>query len=108
MPLLLSRQEVEGELGSDIYAQLGYKARNTQGNAQETAQWIAEQNINSIRLVTTNYHMRRSLIHFQRCLPRSILIIPHPITEELKWDLKTLSLLWNEYHKFLRDYIRFL
>jgi uncharacterized SAM-binding protein YcdF (DUF218 family) len=108
MPLLLSRQKVEGELRSDIPAQLGYKAQNTYGNAKETAQWIAEQNIYSIRLVTTNYHIRRSLFHFKRYLPASTLIIPHPIEEELKWDLKTFSLLWSEYHKLLRDYVKSL
>ncbi len=108
MPLLLSRQKVEGEIGPDISAQLGYKAQNTYGNAKETAQWVVEQDIHSIRLVTTNYHMRRSLIHFKRYLPSSTLIIPHPIIEELKWDLKTLSLLWTEYHKFLRDYMKFV
>lgn len=107
MSTLLSGQKVERDpLKFSILPYLGYKAQNTRGNAQEAAEWVKEHNIQSIRLVTTNYHMKRSLLHFRQYLPSTTLIIPHPIEESLKKDMKTFRLLWTEYHKFLRDYIK--
>ena len=41
---------------------LGYEADNTLGNAVETAQWMRQEGFRSLRLVTANYHMPRSLI----------------------------------------------
>ena len=106
MSTLLSGQQIEkNPLKFNIVPYLGYKARNTYENAQEAAEWIKEHDIQSIRLVTTNYHMKRSLFHFQQCLSSTILIIPHPIAEHLEWNIKTFNLLWTEYHKLLRDYL---
>ena len=57
---------------------LGYSADDTRGNAVETAQWMAERSFASLRLVTANYHMRRSLFEFTRAMPDAT-IIPHPV-----------------------------
>ncbi|MBF0307503.1 MAG: YdcF family protein, partial [Alphaproteobacteria bacterium] len=43
---------------------LGYSADNTVGNALETAEWMAREGFSSLRLVTAQYHMRRSLLEF--------------------------------------------
>jgi uncharacterized SAM-binding protein YcdF (DUF218 family) len=43
---------------------LGYAAGNTEGNARETADWMRRQGYASLRLVTSWYHMRRSLAEF--------------------------------------------
>lgn len=57
---------------------LGYEADSTKGNAIETAGWMREEGFQSLRLVTANYHMRRSLLEFHRVMP-DVTIIPHPV-----------------------------
>jgi uncharacterized SAM-binding protein YcdF (DUF218 family) len=43
--------------------------RDTQSNASKTAQWVEEHNINNIILVTSDYHMPRSILEFEHFLP---------------------------------------
>ena len=60
----------------------------------------------SIRLVTANYHMPRSLIEFRRAMP-SILIVPHPVYppqfKRSRWWLwpGTAALLASEFNKYM-------
>ncbi|HET6222612.1 MAG TPA: YdcF family protein [Dongiaceae bacterium] len=85
---------------------IGHRADNTAGNAREAAEWAAAHDLHSLRLVTADYHMPRSLLEFRRAMP-GVAIIPHPVfPEEVKreeWWLwpGTASLLVNEYHKYL-------
>lgn len=85
---------------------LGHAAESTEGNAEETQTWFALEQFHSLRLVTANYHMPRSLLLFQKFLPGTV-IIPHPITPESvildDWwtHAGTANLLINEYNKFL-------
>lgn len=58
--------------------ELDYRARNTRENARETAAWFNAQGMKSLRLVTGNYHMRRSVLLFERALP-SATIVMHPV-----------------------------
>lgn len=85
---------------------LGYDADDTAGNARETAAWMTQEGFRSLRLVTANYHMRRSLLEFRHALPNT-LIIPNPIFPETfkqdgwwRWP-GTTSLIATEYTKFL-------
>ncbi len=85
---------------------LGYEADNTAGNAFETRAWMERENFRSLRLVTSNYHMRRSLLEFRRAMPH-IRIVPHPVFPEgfkrenwWQWP-GTLALIASEYHKYL-------
>ena len=61
---------------------LGHASYNTVGNAIETAAWLRQQDYHSIRLVTANYHMKRSLLEFRRLLPKDIVILPFPVFPE--------------------------
>lgn len=85
---------------------LGHAAGSTEGNAEETQNWLALENYHSIRLVTANYHMARSLLLFHSLIP-DITIVPHPISPEtVKLDdwwshAGTASLLVTEYNKYL-------
>ncbi|MEX0922528.1 MAG: YdcF family protein [Rhodovibrionaceae bacterium] len=85
---------------------LGYEAGNTRGNAEETAAWIGKQGYSSLRLVTSAYHMPRSLLQFRRLLP-GVEIVPHPVFPEdhvpgERWRLPaSVSLLLQEYGKYL-------
>jgi len=85
---------------------LGHSADNTLGNAAETAQWMKQEGFHSLRLVTGNYHMRRSLSEFRNALPDAV-IIPHPVFPDAvkrdHWWLwpGTAHLIVGEYMKFL-------
>ncbi len=85
---------------------LGHHANNTAENALETSSWLYDHKFQSIRLVTSAYHMPRSLLEF-RCSNIDSEIIPHPVfTDEVKhnkwwkWPGTTL-LLSSEYNKYL-------
>jgi len=90
---------------------LGHEADNTIGNANETLAFMRAQGFHSLRLVTANYHMPRSLSLFSREMP-DIKIIPTPVAPD-SVDLSswwhrsgTLSLLAVEYTKFLFAWVR--
>lgn len=59
---------------------LGYEATTTHQNAQEVKAFLDKENYSSIRLVTSNFHMNRSLIELKHAIP-DIEIIPHPIKQ---------------------------
>ncbi|MEX2009221.1 MAG: YdcF family protein [Dongiaceae bacterium] len=86
--------------------ELGHGAGNTEGNARETAAWMATRGFRSLRLVTADYHMQRSLLEFRRAMP-DVEILPHPVFPELVnrdgwWHSPgTAALLMNEYSKYL-------
>ncbi len=90
---------------------LGHQADNTFGNAQETAKWMHAEGYNSLRLVTSWYHMRRSLLEFARAMPQ-ITIIPNPVfahrlEPERWWSPHGAALLViGEYGKYLAAWIR--
>jgi uncharacterized SAM-binding protein YcdF (DUF218 family) len=90
----------------DCCVTLGYDARSTEGNARESLRWLGENNFTTIRLVTANYHMNRSLLEFRRVMP-GIAIVPNPVfprqVQDAYWFARpsTLFLLFNEYHKYL-------
>ncbi len=57
---------------------LGHDSDNTFGNARETAHWMRAEGFASLRLVTSWYHMKRSLIEFRRAMP-GITIVASPV-----------------------------
>jgi uncharacterized SAM-binding protein YcdF (DUF218 family) len=85
---------------------LGYEAGNTVGNADEGAEWLRSNGAKSVRLVTANYHMLRSLLEFRRKVP-GLTVVPNPVfpveVRDPHWFVKprTLLLIVNEYHKYL-------
>ena len=85
---------------------LGHGADDTVGNARETARWMAQEGYRSLRLVTANYHMRRSLLEFRRAMP-GVEIVPHPVfpghVKQRNWWRwpGSASLNIGEYSKYL-------
>lgn len=89
---------------------IGHKASNTVENAVETTEWIKTNNIKSIRLVTSNYHIMRSYLEFRKQNPELKIII-HPVYSEKiqkKWwtSWRTFSLIFEEYNKVIYVYCR--
>lgn len=91
---------------------LDYRARNTIGNAIETRRWMRAHRFNTVAVVTSNYHMPRTLIELDHALQDSDRVLPHPVvTEGLDADRwwrspPTARLLASEYVKFLASWVR--
>ncbi len=85
---------------------IGHAADSTMGNAAETAAWMRSEGFHSLRLVTADYHMARSLLEFRRAMP-GVEIVIHPVfPDQVKrstwWRSPgTASLLIGEYDKYL-------
>jgi uncharacterized SAM-binding protein YcdF (DUF218 family) len=85
------------------------KATSTLENAIETSHWIKANNIESIRLMTSFYHMPRSELIFKRYMPE-LVIVPHPIKVPGEGanpfeSRRMFSLALSEYNKFLVVYL---
>lgn len=89
------------------HVDLGFRARSTRGNAAETAEWTLHHHMRSLYLVTSHYHMPRSLLEFQRALQKGTVVLPYPVlSSDFKGSYGDMAsskffLLWREYHKFL-------
>jgi uncharacterized SAM-binding protein YcdF (DUF218 family) len=86
---------------------LDHNARNTIQNASETSDWVKRENIHSLRLVTSAYHMPRAWLEFRHALP-DVEIVPYPVVF-LKTDLESgrfWVLTFVEYHKTLLTLLR--
>jgi uncharacterized SAM-binding protein YcdF (DUF218 family) len=85
---------------------LGHEARDTIGNAAETRDWVRQHHYGSLIVVTSAYHMPRSLAELADALPE-VRLIPYPIANpELH-----LADWWNEPDAFallLREYGKYL
>lgn len=86
---------------------LDYGPDNTVGNAQETARWMQKHGLRSLRLVTSSYHMPRSMLEFRQAMPGAV-ILPTPVFPEWNSIDKvvlvsrgSLRLILLEYHKYL-------
>lgn len=88
---------------------LGHAAESTEGNAAETAAFMQKEGFTSLRLVTANYHMPRSLIEFARAMP-GVRVIPYPVFPEIDagwWRRPAgVALFVEEYMKYLAAVLR--
>jgi uncharacterized SAM-binding protein YcdF (DUF218 family) len=75
---------------------LGFASVDTRSNAQEAARWIARNKFKSVRLVTTDWHMRRAALELARELPDAV-----RIEEDAVRSRPSLGVLFLEYHKLL-------
>ena len=57
---------------------LGHEAVNTSGNAEEARVWAQTWGFRSLLVVTSSFHMPRSLAEFSRTMP-DVELIAHPV-----------------------------
>jgi len=95
----------------DCCVDLDYRARNTIGNAIATRRWIADNGFRSLIVVTSNYHMPRTLLELDHALPQ-VRKVPYAVVASSA-DLQgwwrsptTLKLLAYEYAKFVAMWAR--
>ncbi len=90
---------------------LDYRARNTIGNAIEARRWLRRHGFRSLLVVTSNYHMPRTIAEFAHAMP-GIRLVPHPVvTDQIdtggwwsRWS--TIKVLVPEYGKYLAARLR--
>lgn len=90
-----------GKRRFECCADLGYAAENTFGNAKEAAAWARFYRYKRIVLVTSRYHMPRSVAEFQDAMPEMI-IVPYPVDPDSgRGSWTRLRVLHSEYAKYL-------
>lgn len=91
----------------DCCVTIGKKARNTEQNATETKEWFETKNYESIRLVTSAYHIGRSLLEVKKELPDAI-IVSHPVVaKELRKNKQHFwQIMRREYNKLLLTWLK--
>jgi uncharacterized SAM-binding protein YcdF (DUF218 family) len=89
---------------------LDYAAVNTLGNASGTRRWVKSRGFRSLIVVTSNYHMPRSMAELDRQLPGVRLIAFPVVTDRMRmeswWTLPTAKLLLSEYLKYMLAQVR--
>ena len=96
----------------DCCIDLDYRARNTIGNAIETRRWMRRHGFTSIAVVTSNYHMPRTLVELRHALDEGETVIAYPVVSDgfdiARWwaDASAARLVGAEYLKFLVAWLR--
>ena len=100
---------VRGSKGSSLEkdkVELGYEAQNTRENAEESISWIKQNDYKSIRLITSNYHVPRSLLEFHELMP-DLQIFIYPVEPDFfanhsrVTSFRKFVVLFREYNKLL-------
>lgn len=95
------QREVEAPPG--LFARsvdLGFEAIDTRSNAEETAAWMRRNKYRSMRLVTSDQHMRRARFELSGRLPAGILVVEDGVAS----DYHGLALA-REYNKLVLRWI---
>lgn len=80
-------------------------SRNTLENAIYGRDVLLRQEVESILLITSRYHMKRSAILFRNALPKNVAIYPYPVDsnnlKEAWWNHGgSFHLLFSEFYKY--------
>jgi len=90
---------------------LDHSAINTVGNAIETRRWARDRSFTSLIVVTSAYHMPRTMAELEMQMP-GVALVPFPVvTEKLRnepwWTSgQTARLILSEYAKFVVAQLR--
>lgn len=111
----VSREDIQKRSGLDAglfeKVDIGYEALDTVGNADETRAWAQAQGFQRLIVVTSAYHMPRTLTELGRAMPEMKLIPYRVVSSTLHTDrwwmhMGTARLLFSEYVKFLPSVAR--
>lgn len=112
----ITREDLAAQFGGpntrfDCCVDLGFRARTTMGNADETERWVGEKNYGSLAVVTSDYHMPRSLLLLRSEMP-DVTLIPVVVasdssdTGQLFGNVRVARLLVSEYAKYVITLLR--
>ncbi len=83
----------------DLFAccvDLGSESVDTRSNAEEAKRWLDRRKFTTLRLVTSDWHMRRARYEFSRKLGKGYDIMPDAVRTE-----PGLTTLFGEYNKYV-------
>ena len=75
---------------------LGSESVDTRSNAEEAARWVAKHGFRSVRLITSDWHMRRARYEFEKILGSNVRIESDAIRTE-----PSFITLFAEYNKYV-------
>ena len=75
---------------------LGSESVDTRSNAEEAGRWLARHRFHSLRLITSDWHMRRARYEFRRVLGSRYVVVPDAVRTE-----PSFFTLFAEYNKLL-------
>ena len=75
---------------------LGSESVDTRSNAEEALRWLGKHHFQSVRLITSDWHMRRARYEFERVLGRDYRIVPDAVRSE-----PSFLTLFSEYNKYV-------
>ncbi|MCX7864748.1 MAG: YdcF family protein [Novosphingobium sp.] len=75
---------------------LDWESLDTRSNAIEVSRWLARHRYRSVRLITTDWHMRRAAFELEQVKPKGVSIIRDSVPSR-----PSLQILFLEYHKLL-------
>lgn len=106
---IVSRTELLNLLGSskelaDCCIESGNQAADTVGNAIETMKWVSQNDIKSLRVVTSLEHMPRAMVEFKRFMPGTV-FIEHPVGSWRPENINYFNLS-QEYSKYIISLLR--
>jgi uncharacterized SAM-binding protein YcdF (DUF218 family) len=75
---------------------LGSESVDTRSNAEEGGRWLAKHNYKSVRLITSDWHMRRARYEFNKMLGGK-----YELTTDAVRTEPSFLTLFGEYNKYL-------
>ncbi|WP_420144121.1 YdcF family protein [Sphingobium sp.] len=76
---------------------LGREAIDTRSNGLETARWLERRDYKTVRLITTDWHMRRAALELRQSMPDGRMTIVYDAVP----SRPSLTILAREYNKYL-------
>jgi uncharacterized SAM-binding protein YcdF (DUF218 family) len=75
---------------------LGSESVDTRSNAEEAKRWLDHRRYKSLRLITSDWHMRRARYEFEKVLGSRYRMVPDAVSSE-----PTFLTLFGEYNKYV-------
>lgn len=102
----------KGDPPSD-HVVLERSSRNTLENAIYGRDLLLSYNVNSVLLITSRYHLKRSTLLFRQALPAQITLYSHPVDssnfkKDWWYNIGSFKLLFSEFYKYCLFRVFFL
>ena len=97
----VTKVDVVRRLGGDqklvkCCVDLGSESVDTRSNAEEAGRWLSKHRFHSLRLITSDWHMRRARYEFRRVLGSRYDLVPDAVRTE-----PSFFTLFGEYNKYV-------
>ena len=93
----LARRIPAGAATIKCCVDLGSESVDTRTNAEEAQRWLDQHKFRSVRLITSDWHMRRARYEFEKILGRKYPLV----TDGVRTEPSFLNL-FGEYNKYVR------